>query len=148
MTDPIRVLFLCTHNSARSQIAEALLRRDGGDRYEAFSAGTVATRVRPETVEVLGELGIDWSAARSKTLAEFLDQPFDYVITVCDDARDACPVFPGARRMLHWNLVDPSAVEGTPEDRLAAFRATVEDIESRLGSFIDEASRAHVAGRA
>src|SRR5690349_8282 len=129
MTGPIRVLFICTHNSARSQIAEALLRRDGGDRFEAYSAGTEARGVRPETVTVLREIGIDWSQARSKTIAEFLDQPFDDVITVCDDARDACPVFPGARRTLHWNLVDPSSVTGSEEERLAAFRTTIRDVE-------------------
>src|SRR5689334_4161800 len=132
MTEPIRVLFICTHNSARSQIAEALLRRDGGVRFEAFSAGTDATGVRPQTVEVLRELGIDWSSARSKTLTEFLDQPFDVVVTVCDDARDACPVFPGATRTLHWNLVDPSTVEGTDAERLAAFRDTVRAVEEHL----------------
>ena len=148
MTIPIRVLFICTHNSARSQIAEALLGRDGGDRFEAHSAGTEATGVRSQTVAVLHELGIDWSNARSKTITEFLDQPFDYVITVCDDARDACPVFPGARTTLHWNLVDPSAVEGTEEERLHAFRTTVADVESRLRAFIAEATRPNVAGPA
>lgn len=143
MSEPIRVLFICTHNSARSQIAEALLGRD--ERFESFSAGTEATGVRPQTLEVLREVGIDWSGARSKTLTEFLDQPFDYVITVCDDARDACPVFPGAKRTLHWNLVDPSAVEGTEAERVAAFRATVAEVESRLRLFIDEMTRAHAA---
>ena len=145
MTEPIRVLFICTHNSARSQIAEALLGRDGGGRFEAFSAGTEATGVRPQTVQVLSELGIDWSAARSKTIAEFLDQPFDYVVTVCDDARDACPVFPGAARTLHWNLPDPSTVTGTEAARLDAFRDTLRHVEERLAPFIEDALRANVA---
>ena len=145
MTEPIRVLFICTHNSARSQIAEALLRRDGGDRFEPFSAGMEATGVRPQTIRVLDELGMDWSAARSKTIAEFLDQPFDYVITVCDDARDACPVFPGATRTLHWNLVDPSVATGTEQERLSAFRQTVRDVEARLTPFIDAAMHASTA---
>ena len=93
---PIRVLFVCTHNSARSQIAEALLQRYGGDDFEVYSAGTEATRVNPLAIQVLGELGIDWSHARSKVIGEFLDQQFDYVITVCDRARATCPVFPGS----------------------------------------------------
>jgi len=147
VTERIRVLFVCTHNSARSQIAEALLDRDGAERFDAFSAGTEATGVRPQTVQVLREIGIDWSGARSKTIAAFLDQPFDYVVTVCDDARDACPVFPGAARTLHWNLPDPSTVTGTEAERLAAFRGTVRDVEARLTPFIEEALRADVAGR-
>jgi arsenate reductase len=142
---PIRVLFLCTHNSARSQIAEALLGRYGGDDFTVRSAGTEATRVNPYAVRVLAEQGIDWSGARSKVLTEFLDEPWDYVITVCDRARQACPVFPGAVNTLHWGLDDPSEVEGDDATRLAAFRRTEQEVAVRLRPFIEVALRA--AGR-
>lgn len=142
---PIRVLFLCTHNSARSQIAEALLTRYGGDDFVVRSAGTEETRVNPDAVRVLAELGIDWSGAESKTLERFLGEPWDYVVTVCDRARQACPVFPGTTNSLHWGLDDPSAVEGTDEVRLAAFRATAQELAVRLRPFIEVALRA--AGR-
>lgn len=142
---PIRVLFVCTHNSARSQLAEALLQRDGGADFEVVSAGTEATKVDPYAVRVLGELEIDWSAARSKTITEFLGQHFDYVITVCDRARDTCPVFPGSENTLHWGLEDPSGVDGSDDDRLAAFRRTEIEIAARLRPFIEIALRA--AGR-
>ena len=114
--DRIRVLFVCTHNSARSQIAEALLKRDGGDDFEVYSAGTEVTRVNPYALRVLEDAGIDWSGARSKSVTEFLGQPFDYVITVCDRARATCPVFPGSSNTLHWDSDDPSEVEGTDEE--------------------------------
>lgn len=142
---PIRVLFVCTHNSARSQIAEALLQRYGGADFEVHSAGTEATRVNPYAIRILGEMGIDWSAARSKVIAEFLDQRFDYVITVCDRARATCPVFPGSANSLHWGLDDPSEVEGTDAERLAAFHRTEVEISARLRPFIEVALRA--AGR-
>ncbi len=142
MADPITVLFVCTHNSARSQIAEALLDRDGGTDFEVRSAGTEARRVHPFAVRVLGELGIDWSGARSKRIDEFLDRRFDYVITVCDRARETCPVFPGSEHTLHWSLDDPSEVEGTDAERLAAFRATAEEVRARLRPFIEMARRA------
>jgi arsenate reductase len=142
---PIRVLFVCTHNSARSQIAEALLQRYGGDDFEVYSAGTEATRVNPLAIQVLGELGIDWSHARSKVIGEFLDQQFDYVITVCDRARATCPVFPGSMNSLHWGLDDPSDVEGTDAAKLEAFRRTQVDVAARLRPFIEVALRA--AGR-
>lgn len=144
-TTPIRVLFVCTHNSARSQIAEALLERFGGEDFEVHSAGTEATRVNPYAVRVLAEEGIDWSAARSKVITEFLDQRFDYVITVCDRARETCPVFPGSENTLHWGLDDPSEVEGTDEERLEAFRRTRAEVTTRLRPFIEMALRA--AGR-
>ena len=142
---PIRVLFLCTHNSARSQIAEALLTRSGGQDFFVRSAGTERTRVNPDATRVLAELGIDWSGAKSKTLEPFVDEPWDYVITVCDRARQACPVFPGVTNSLHWGLDDPSTVEGTDEERLAAFRATAQELSIRLRPFIEIALRA--AGR-
>jgi arsenate reductase (thioredoxin) len=141
-TTPIRVLFLCTHNSARSQIAEALLGRYGGEDFFVHSAGTEQTRVNPYAVRVLAELGIDWSAARSKVLTEFVDEPWDYVITVCDRARQACPVFPGAVNSLHWGLDDPSEVEGTDEEKLAAFRQTATEVSVRLRPFVEVARRA------
>lgn len=140
---PIRVLFVCTHNAARSQIAEALLGHYGGEAFEVRSAGTEATRVHPLAVRVLADLGIDWSAARSKVIAEFLDERFDYVITVCDRARETCPVFPGSENTLHWGLDDPSEVDGTDEDRLAAFRRTQLEVAARLRPFIEVALRAH-----
>jgi arsenate reductase len=139
---PIRVLFVCTHNSARSQIAEALLGRYGGGDFAAFSAGTEVTRVNPFAIQVLAELGIDWSAARSKSIAEFLDEPFDYVITVCDRARATCPVFPGSMNTLHWGLDDPSEVEGSDDEKLAAFRTTATEVSARLRPFVEIALRA------
>jgi arsenate reductase (thioredoxin) len=143
--DPIRVLFVCTHNSARSQIAEALLKRYGGDDFEVYSAGTEVTRVNPFALQVLAELGIDWTAATSKSITEFLDQQFDYVVTVCDRARETCPVFPGSTNTLHWGLDDPSEVEGTDNEKLAAFRRTETEVSVRLRPFIEVALRA--AGR-
>ena len=144
-SDPIRVLFVCTHNSARSQIAEALLKRYGGSDFEVYSAGTEVTRVNPFALRVIEEAGIDWSDARSKSITEFLDQQFDYVITVCDRARATCPVFPGSTNTLHWGLDDPSEVEGTDPEKLAAFRRTEADVSARLRPFIEVALRA--AGR-
>ncbi len=143
--DPIRILFVCTHNSARSQIAEALLKRYGGDDFDVYSAGTEVSRVNPYAIRVLGEAGIDWSGARSKSITEFLDKQFDYVITVCDRARATCPVFPGSSNTLHWGLDDPSEVEGSDEDKLAAFRRTETEVSARLRPFIEVALRA--AGR-
>jgi arsenate reductase len=143
--DPIRVLFVCTHNSARSQIAEALLKRYGGDDFEVHSAGTEVSRVNPYAIRVLGDAGIDWSGARSKSITEFLDRTFDYVITVCDRARATCPVFPGSSNTLHWGLDDPSEVEGSDEEKLAAFRGTETEVSVRLRPFIEVALSA--AGR-
>lgn len=142
---PIRVLFVCTHNSARSQIAEALLGRFGGADFSVLSAGTEVTRVNPYAIRVLDEVGIDWSGARSKSITEFLDQHFDYIITVCDRARATCPVFPGSTNTMHWGLDDPSEVEGTDDEKLAAFRRTETEVSARLRPFIEVALRA--AGR-
>lgn len=139
---PIRVLFLCTGNSARSQIAEALLGRIGGLDFEVASAGTEPRGVNPFTVRVLAESGIDWSAARSKSVAEFLDEPFDYVVTVCDRARESCPVFPGRSTAIHWSIDDPAAIAGSDEDRLTAFRRTAIELRARIGPFVDIARRA------
>ncbi len=143
---PIRVLFVCTGNSARSQIAEALLGRIGGADFEARSAGTEPAGVNPYTVRVLAGSGIDWSRARSKSVTEFLGEPWDYVITVCDRARQACPVFLGDHDSLHWGLDDPAAVEGTDEVRLAAFQRTEIELVNRIRPFVELARRARGAG--
>jgi arsenate reductase len=142
---PTRIFVLCTGNSCRSQMAEAYLARAGGSRVNVQSAGTHPTAVHPLTIRVLAEAGIDWSGARSKVITEFLDQRFDYVITVCDRARESCPVFPGSTNTLHWGLDDPSEVTGTDEERLAAFRRTEREVAGRLRPFIEVALRA--AGR-
>ena len=139
--EPIRVLFVCTHNSARSIMAEALLRQRGGDRFQVFSAGTEPSEVRPLTIRVLEEAGLETKGLRSKSVDEFLGQRFDYVITVCDTARDTCPVFPGAEQSLHWGYEDPSAAEGTEEERLAVFRRVFARIGSRIARFVPIALR-------
>ena len=144
---PIRVLFVCTGNSARSQLAEALLGRMGGADFFVASAGTEPKGVNPYAVRVLSERGIDWSGARSKSVVEFLDEPWDYVITVCDRARQSCPIFPGEHDSLHWGLEDPAEVEGTDEEKLAAFERTARDLTQRLRPFIEVALRAAGRGR-
>jgi len=126
------VLFVCTHNSARSQMAEGLLRHLAGDRFEAYSAGTEATRVRPEAISAMAELGADISGQESKTLDRYLGEPFDYVITVCDDANESCPLFPGGGKRLHWSLPDPSRADGTDKERLAVFRAVRDRLRDRV----------------
>jgi arsenate reductase len=130
-----RVLILCTGNSARSQMAEGLLRHDAGDRFEVFSAGTKPTRVRPEAIRVMAELGIDISGHRSKSVDVFAGQAFDYVVTVCDHARESCPVFPAHTQRVHWSFEDPAVVEGTEEQRRAAFRRVRDELRSRLRAF-------------
>lgn len=127
-----RVLFLCTHNSARSQMAEGLLRHLGGDRFEAYSAGTEATFVRPLAIRAMAELGIDISGQQSKTLEPFLHQPFDLVITLCDEARESCPIFPGARERRHWSLPDPARAAGSEEEQLAVYRAVRDALRTRI----------------
>ncbi len=126
------MLFLCTHNSARSQMAEGLLRHLAGDRFEVMSAGTEATHIRPQAVRAMDELGIDISAHESKPLDRYLGQPFDYVITVCDQANEACPVFPGVRRRLHWSFEDPAQASGTEEERIRVFRSVRNAIKERI----------------
>ena len=140
-TAPIRVLFVCTGNSARSVMAEALLRRHGGADFEVMSAGTEPKGINPLTVRVLAEAGIDASWARSKSVTEFLGQPFDYVITVCDQARQSCPVFPGVHESLHWGYEDPAAAEGTDEERMTVFRRVFTQLGERIGLFIPLALR-------
>ena len=130
--DKTRVLFLCTHNSARSQMAEGLLRHLAGDRFDAHSAGTEATHVRPLAARAMAEVGADISGQESKTLERYLREPFDYVVTVCDAANESCPVFHGARERLHWSFPDPSRVSGTEEERLGVFRAVRDEIRARI----------------
>jgi arsenate reductase len=134
-----RVLILCTGNSARSQMAEGLLRAMGGERYEAFSAGTRPSAVRAEAIAVMRELGIDISAQRSKSVDEFLDREIDLIVTVCDNARESCPVFPARCERLHWPFADPAAVEGPDTVRLAAFREVRDQIRARLAEFLGAA---------
>lgn len=129
-----KVLFLCTHNSARSQMAEGLLRSAAGGQVDVYSAGTTATRVKPAAIQVMAEEGIDISGQRSKTLGPYVGQRFDYVITVCDQANESCPIFPNAQHRWHWSIEDPSGVEGPESARLAAFRAAREALEMRIRS--------------
>jgi arsenate reductase len=129
-----RILFICTHNSARSQMAEGLLRSLGGDQFEAFSAGTEATHVRPLAIKAMTELGIDISNQQSKTLGRYLNEPFDEVITVCDTAAEACPLFPGAVKMQHWSFPDPSKATGSEAEQLAVYRHVRDAIRERIES--------------
>jgi arsenate reductase (thioredoxin) len=130
-----RILVLCTGNSARSQMAEGLFRREGGEGWEVFSAGTRPSTVRPEAIAAMREIGIDISGHRSKSVDEFIGGEFDYVVTVCDNARDHCPAFPGARNRVHWSFEDPAAVEGSDAVRLAAFRRIRDLIHERVRAF-------------
>lgn len=136
-----RVLILCTANSARSQMAEGLLRADHGERFVVESAGSRATLVRPEAIAVLAELGIDISGHRSKTVEEFAGERFDWVLTVCDNARESCPVYPGHGRRVHRNFPDPAAVEGSEEERLASFRRVRDEIREYLREFAGQIAR-------
>ncbi len=127
-----KVLFLCTHNSARSQMAEGLLRELGKGKFEVFSAGTEATQVRPLAIEAMQELGIDISSQSSKILTQYLGESFDYVITVCDQANESCPIFPGAKNRLHWSFPDPSRATGTHAEQLAVYRQVRGALMARL----------------
>jgi arsenate reductase len=127
-----RVLILCTGNSARSQMAEGWLRELAGDRFEVFSAGTHPSTVNPLAIAVMRERGVDISGQRSKSVNEFLDQPFDFVITVCDQAAEACPIFPGPAERIHWSFPDPAAVTGTEEEKRNAFRAVRDNLHDQL----------------
>jgi len=133
---PKRVLILCTGNSARSQIAEGLLGDLGREDFEIVSAGVEPSYVRPEAIEVMNEIGIDISTHRSKSVDEFLNQEFDYVITVCDKANARCPVFPGQARRIHWSIEDPVAAKGNDEMPLASFRKARDELQVRLGEFV------------
>ncbi len=131
-----RVLILCTGNSARSQMAEGILRRIADARYDVESAGVTPSNVRPEAIEAMREVGIDISAHRSKSVDEFTNDEFDQIITVCDNAKESCPVFPGNAARIHWSFDDPAAVRGTHAQRLAAFRAVRDQIRSRLETLV------------
>jgi len=130
-----RVLILCTGNSARSQMAEGLLRHDAGDRFEVESAGTKQSQVRPEAIAAMHELGIDISGHRSKSVDEFTGQQFDYVLTVCDNAKESCPMFPGNTVPIHHSFEDPAALQGSAEERLARFRRVRDEIREYLKGF-------------
>jgi arsenate reductase (thioredoxin) len=130
-----RILVLCTGNSARSQMGEGLFRKEGHGAYQVESAGTKPSLVRPEAIAVMKELGIDISGHRSKSVDEFTGQDFDYVVTVCDKARDACPVFPAKTQHIHWSFEDPAAVQGTEAERLDAFRGIRNQIHERVKEF-------------
>jgi arsenate reductase len=132
-----KILIVCTGNSARSQMAEGLLRHEGGDRFEVASAGTKPTQVRPEAIAVMNEISIDISQHRSKSINEFTGQPLDFVITVCNSAKETCPVFPGDVKRLHWPFEDPAAVEGDEKTRLEAFRRIRDQIHGRIMVFLD-----------
>jgi arsenate reductase (thioredoxin) len=138
---PIRVLFVCTGNSARSQMAEAILRQIGRGAFETFSAGTDPRGVNPLTVRALANAGIDVSGARSKSVTEFLGQSFDYVVTVCDRARETCPVFSGGAESLHWGFDDPADATGSESERLAVFERVLGEISARLRTFAPAALR-------
>lgn len=135
--DRKRVLILCTGNSARSQMAEGMLRSFGGDRFEVFSAGVEPSFVRPQAIAAMHELGIDISDHRSKSLNEFLDQRLDYVITVCDHANLQCPVFPATVERIHWNIDDPVG-SGSEQDRMEAFRRARDELQKKISEFIEE----------
>jgi arsenate reductase (thioredoxin) len=134
------VLFICTHNSARSQMAEGLLRHLAGDRFEVESAGTEATHVRLLAIEAMKEIGIDISRQTSKTIGSLGDRRFDWAITVCDSANEACPIFPGGTRRLHWSFDDPSGATGSDQERLALFRRVRDEIRAKIEAFLADAT--------
>ncbi len=131
-----KVVFLCTGNSCRSQMAEGWLRHLAGDHFEVFSAGTYAAGVNPTAIKVMGEMGIDISRHRSKRANELLSETFEYVITVCDNAREHCPIFPGTLQQLHWSVEDPARAQGSEEERLAFFRRLRDEIGQRVRGFV------------
>jgi arsenate reductase len=138
---PIRILFVCTGNSARSVMAEALVRTKGGAAFDVHSAGTDPRGINPLTLRVLAETGIDGSWARSKSVTEYLGQQFDYVVTVCDEARQVCPVLPGVHESLHWGYEDPAEAEGSEDERLAVFRRVFVQLGERINQFVPLALR-------
>lgn len=140
-----RVIFVCTGNSARSQMAEALLRHEAGDRFEVVSGGVSPKPVHPMAIAAMAKVGIDISGAESKSLMRYASQPFDYVITVCDRARQSCPVFPGGGTVLHWGIEDPAEAEGTEAQRQAAFDRALRELSGRIHGFLAVAAPAAVA---
>ena len=131
-----RVLFLCTGNSCRSQMAEGFLRAYGAGEFEAHSAGTKPSQVNPLAIEVMPEAGIDISGHRSKNVTEYLGQHFSTIVTVCDRAREHCPIFPGPALREHWPFDDPAEATGSHEQRLAVFRRVRDEISARVKSFV------------
>lgn len=131
LSRPLRVLFLCTHNSARSQMAEAILRQMGGDQVEAFSAGSLPTEAHPEAIATLRGVGIDTTGLYAKSMEQYIGEPLDYIITVCDRVRDVCPSFPGDPAQAHWSIADPAVVED-PERRAKAFREVLSELRVRI----------------
>jgi len=132
----MRVLFVCTHNSARSQMAEGFLRHLSGGAFDVYSAGTEPGELHPLAVEAMAEEGIDISGQRAKSVDDFVRQAFDYVITLCDEANETCPFFPNARTRLHWSFPDPSTATGSHEERLAVFREVRDGIRVRVEQFV------------
>ena len=141
MAERQRVLFLCVHNSARSQMAEGLLRARAGDRFEAYSAGNEATQVRPLAIRAMAELGIDITGQRSKTTADLGGQRFDYAVTVCEDAKEACPYYANAAHQVHWGFEDPAAATGSEEERLNVFRRVRDEIAASIDEFVSAATQ-------
>ncbi|GCE29714.1 protein-tyrosine-phosphatase [Dictyobacter alpinus] len=139
-----RVLILCTGNSSRSQMAEGWLRHLAGEQLDVESAGITPSQVNPLAIQAMTERKIDISHHRSKHLNEFLDQPFDYVITVCDHAAEQCPVFPGKATRIHWSFPDPAAIQGTEEERLAAFRQVRDAIERQFRAWVKDPTSVEV----
>ncbi len=131
-----RVLFVCTGNRARSQMAEGLLRHLAGDRFQAYSAGKEPKCLAPLTVEVMAEMGVDICGQRSQSVEEFAGERFDYVITVCDSARERCPAFPGGGKRVHWSVEDPAEAAGREEPSRQAFRAARDDLRTRIEGFL------------
>ncbi|MGQ9465514.1 MAG: arsenate reductase ArsC [bacterium] len=133
-----RVLFLCYHNSARSQIAEGLLRNIAGDKFDVYSAGIEPTRVHPIAIKVMKEIGIDISNQSSKSVGSLLSEHFGYIITVCDDAKEKCPTFPGVSIRLHWPFEDPAKASGTKEEILSVFRRIRDQIKQKIELWLKE----------
>ncbi|HXR27489.1 MAG TPA: arsenate reductase ArsC [Candidatus Baltobacteraceae bacterium] len=144
---PLRVLFVGTDNATRSQLAEALLQHEAGGWFQATSAGIAPRPVYRLTVQVLHEIGIEWGSANSKSVDEVRDQPFDYVITMCREARDTCPVLPAEAATLHWGVTDPAAVEGTPVERLAAYRHARREVATAVHRFVEHTLRTGQGGQ-
>ena len=136
MAQKKRVLFLCTRNSCRSQMAEGFLRHMAGDKFEVYSAGVKATQVNLLAIKVMAEAGVDISKHRPKSAMEFFGQKFDYVVTVCDNAKQTCPAFPGTYEKVHWDLEDPAEAQGNEEERLAIFRKIRDEIEQRIKDWV------------
>lgn len=133
-----RVLILCTGNSARSQMAEGLLRRLSGGEIDVFSAGSKPSHVNTLAIRAMSEVAIDIAMQRSKHLNEYITEPFDYVITVCDQAAEACPIFPGKAQRIHWSFPDPAAVQGTEDEQIASFRMVRDAIDNRLREWLSQ----------